>query len=238
MKDRALVRLEKVSRVYTVGQVPLTVLDGVQLDVLRGELLAIVGPSGSGKTTLLNLIGGLDQPTEGRIWFEEESLELSRVDAGRLTEYRRRHVGFVFQFYNLVPSLTAEENVQAAAELVEHPRDVQQMLERVGLWERRHHFPAELSGGEQQRVALARALVKNPTLLLCDEPTGALDLATARRVLRLLVDLHRELQQTVVIITHNTALCGIAERVVHISSGKIRDIQQNCSPIAPEEVVW
>ncbi len=219
-----------------LGQVPLTVLEDVTLDVKPGELLAVLGPSGSGKTTLLNLIGGLDRPTRGAIWFNGENL--AEASNGRLTQYRRRHVGYVFQFYNLVPTLTAEENVQAAAELVEQPRDVRWILERVGLWERRWHFPAELSGGEQQRVALARALVKNPTLVLCDEPTGALDLATARRVLRLLVDLQQELQQTVLIITHNTALSGIAQRIVQMSSGRIRHIEQNRHLVPPEELVW
>lgn len=234
--SNTIIRLENVTRVFRVGSTATTVLNGVSLDVGRQELLALVGPSGSGKTTLLNLMGGLDQPTSGKVWFDGRDLSAEN-DKG-LTHYRRLYVGFVFQFYNLIPTLTAEENVMAAAEIANTPRPVREMLELVGLWERRHHFPAQLSGGEQQRVAIARALIKQPTLLLCDEPTGAIDLAAARKILRLLVDIHQQLRQTIVIVTHNTAISHLAQRIVHLSSGTIRSVEMNPSPLAPEEIVW
>jgi putative ABC transport system ATP-binding protein len=234
--DEPLLRLEKVTRTYTMGEVSVPVLREVSLQIGRGELLAIVGPSGSGKTTILNLIGGLDRPTSGRVWYE--SWDLSRADDRTLTRYRREHVGFVFQFYNLVPNLTARENVLAAAEICETPRDVDEVLELVGLSDRRQHFPSQLSGGEQQRVAIARAVAKNPDLLLCDEPTGALDLKTGRNVLRLLVDLNRDLGKTIVVITHNAALAQVAHRVIHLGSGEVHDVVENLEPTRPEEVSW
>jgi putative ABC transport system ATP-binding protein len=178
----------------------------------------------------------LDRPTEGRVWFEDQ--DLTRVDDRGLTRYRREHVGFVFQFYNLVPNLTARENVMSAAEISTQPLDVDEVLGLVGLEERMDHFPSQLSGGEQQRVAIARAVVKNPTILLCDEPTGALDLETAKRVLRLLSDLQHDLQKTVIIITHNAVLSRVAERVVHLGSGQIREVEEIAVPIPPEEVDW
>lgn len=239
MRDRSLVpllRLEHVGRTYWMGEVTVDVLRDVNLDVRQAELLAIVGPSGSGKTTILNLVGGLDRPTAGAIWFGEQ--DLASQDERALTRYRREHVGFVFQFYNLVPNLTARENVMAAAEISRAPLGVGDVLARVGLADRQDHFPAQLSGGEQQRVAIARAIVKNPTLLLCDEPTGALDLDTGKRVLRLLVDLKRELRKTVLIITHNAALSQVADRIVHLGSGQVRDVEENAAPTPPEEVVW
>lgn len=236
MMDEPLLRLEKVTRTYTMGEVSVQVLRQVSLEIGRGEFLAIVGPSGSGKTTILNLIGGLDRPTSGRVWYETR--DLSNADDRMLTRYRREHVGFVFQFYNLVPNLTARENVLAATEICESPRDVDDVLELVSLSDRRHHFPAQLSGGEQQRVAIARAVAKNPDLLLCDEPTGALDLKTGRNVLRLLVDLNRELGKTVVVITHNAALAQVAHRVIHLGSGEVHDVVENLEPTEPEEVTW
>lgn len=219
-----------------MGEVWVEVLHHVSLEIRRGELLAVVGPSGSGKTTILNLIGGLDSPSAGRVWYKGR--ELTRASAAELTHYRRDEVGFVFQFYNLVPNLTARENVMAATEICEDPLDVDRVLSLVGLSDRMDHFPAQLSGGEQQRVAIARAVAKNPELLLCDEPTGALDFRTGKQVLRVLVDLNQQLGKTVVVITHNAALSKVAERVISLRSGEITGARQNASPIAPEDVVW
>ena len=231
-----LLRLTDVQRTYQMGEVSVEVLKHVSLDIRGGEVLAIVGPSGSGKTTILNLVGGMDSPTDGQIFFRNR--DLSRASAAELTTYRRQEIGFVFQFFNLVPNLTARENVMVAAELVPQPRDVDEALDVVGLTDRRDHFPSQLSGGEQQRVAIARAVVKNPTLLLCDEPTGSLDFQTGKRVLRLLVDLNRRWQTTVIVITHNGAIAEVADRVIHLRSGEITEVVEHASPIAPEEVVW
>ncbi len=231
-----LLRLINVQRTFQMGEVAVDVLKRISLEIAAGELLAVVGPSGSGKTTVLNLIGGLDSPTGGQIIFRDR--DLSEATSGQLTGYRRQEIGFVFQFFNLVPTLTARENVMVATQLVSQPRDVDESLERVGLSHRRDHFPSQLSGGEQQRVAIARAVAKNPTLLLCDEPTGSLDYQTGKRVLRLLVDLNRQWNTTVVIITHNGAIAAVADRVVHLRSGEITEVVENTSPLAPEEVVW
>ncbi|MEE2934897.1 MAG: ABC transporter ATP-binding protein [Planctomycetota bacterium] len=225
-----------MNRTFQLGELAIEVLRGISLEILTGEFLAILGPSGSGKTTLLNLIGGMDRPTSGSVTFD--GLELSSADNRMLTEYRRNQIGFIFQFFNLVPNLTAIENVAVATEICDHPRDADEELARVELTDRRDHFPAQLSGGEQQRVAIARAIAKDPKLLLCDEPTGSLDLETGRRVLRLLVDLTRDLNKTVVVITHNTAIADVADRVVHLGSGRIREIITNASPRVPEEVSW
>jgi putative ABC transport system ATP-binding protein len=229
-------QLENVTRTYWMGEVAVTVLRGVTLSIERGEFLGIVGPSGSGKTTILNLLGGLDRPTTGSVCFGSQ--DLATASRRELTRYRRDKVGFVFQFYNLVPTLTARENVLAAAEISANPRGLDEVLELVGLSDRADHFPSQLSGGEQQRVAIARAVVKNPELLLCDEPTGALDFETGKRVLRLLVDLNRQLAATIVVITHNSALAEVADRVIHLRSGEISELRVNAAPIAPEEVVW
>jgi putative ABC transport system ATP-binding protein len=229
-------RLESVGRTYQMGEVSVEVLKRVSFEIRTGEFLAVVGPSGSGKTTILNLIGGLDRPTVGRVWYQDR--ELTTATSAELTRYRRDEVGFVFQFYNLVPNLTARENILVSTEISEHPRDVDEVLRLVGLEERAHHFPSQLSGGEQQRVAIARAVAKNPELLLCDEPTGALDFATGKRVLRLLVDLNRELGKTIVVITHNSALAHVADRVIHLRSGEISEMAENTTPVSPEEVVW
>ena len=232
----SLLRLEGVGRTYTMGEVSVTVLREISMSVRDGEFLAIVGPSGSGKTTILNLVGGLDQPTAGQVFFRDD--DLGAATRGSLTRYRRDHVGFVFQFYNLVPNLTAYENVLVATEISNNPLDVRETLDMVGLAERADHFPSQMSGGEQQRVAIARAVAKNPRLLLCDEPTGALDFETGKRVLRTLVDLNRQLQKTVIVITHNSALAGVADRVIHLRSGQISGEHRNDPPILPEEVVW
>lgn len=231
-----LLTLNDVRRTYTMGEVSVEVLKGVSLEIRRGEFYVIVGPSGSGKTTMLNLIGGLDSPTSGGILYRGK--DITHASSRELTRYRRDEVGFVFQFYNLVPNLTARENLMVSTEISANPLDVDQVLEMVGLGERAHHFPSQLSGGEQQRVAIARAMAKNPELLLCDEPTGALDFETGKRVLRILVDLNRNLQKTVIVITHNAALANVADRVMHLRSGLVTQIDEIESPIAPEQVEW
>jgi putative ABC transport system ATP-binding protein len=232
----ALLRLENVGKTFQMGEVAVDALRDVSMDVMRGELLVMVGPSGSGKTTILNLVGGLDNVTAGRMWFAER--EITAFTPAELTRYRRDTVGFVFQFYNLVPNLTARENVMVSTELSRDPMDVVEALRLVELEDRLDHFPSQLSGGEQQRVAIARALAKNPLLLLCDEPTGALDFTTGKRVLRILVDLKQQLGKTVVLITHNAAIAQVADRVVRLRSGQIVEIRANPRPLPPEEVVW
>lgn len=234
--DRVLLRLEGVGKVYRMGEVDVPVLHGVDLAINRGELTVIVGPSGSGKTTLLNLIGGMDNPTDGAIWFGESNL--AAMSARELTQFRREHVGYIFQLYNLVPTLTAEENVAIATEIVEGAIDPETALEQVGLKDRLDHFPSQLSGGEQQRVAIARALAKNPIMLLCDEPTGALDLEKGRQVLDVLVRLAREQNRTVLLITHNAPIASLADRVIRIGSGRIESDERNEQPAAVESVQW
>jgi putative ABC transport system ATP-binding protein len=234
--SRVLLRMENVSKTFPMGEVTVDALRDVSLEVLAGELLIMVGPSGSGKTTILNLVGGLDTVTRGRVWLADR--EITAFTPGELTRYRRDTVGFVFQFYNLVPNLTARENVLVSTELSRHPIDPTEALRLVGLEDRADHFPSQLSGGEQQRVAIARALAKNPMLLLCDEPTGALDFSTGKRVLRMLVDLKSQLGKTVVLITHNAAIAQVADRVVRLRSGQIIEVHANPQPLPPEEVVW
>jgi putative ABC transport system ATP-binding protein len=231
-----LLRLEDVGKTFQMGEVPVEVLRHISFDVYRGELLVMVGPSGSGKTTLLNIMGGLDSPTVGRLWYSGR--ELTRATPRELTRYRRNSVGFVFQFYNLVPNLTARENVLVATEISQTPLDVDQVLDMVGLHDRKDHFPSQLSGGEQQRVAIARALAKNPELLLCDEPTGALDFETGKLVLRLLVDLKIKLNKTILVITHNAAIAPAADRVIKLRSGEIHELHANPNPEPPEEISW
>jgi putative ABC transport system ATP-binding protein len=231
-----ILRLEGVGRTFRMGEVEVEVLRDVDLEIDPGALVVIVGPSGSGKTTLLNLIGGLDQPTAGHVWFREQ--ELSSLSRRALGMFRRDEVGFVFQFFNLVPTLTARENVQVAADLVDDPIDVGECLHLVGLSPRAEHFPAQLSGGEQQRVAIARALAKNPELLLCDEPTGALDYETGKAVLSMLWDVNKRLRKTVLIITHNQAIARMADRLIRIRSGRIVEDARQSSPVRPEEVTW
>jgi putative ABC transport system ATP-binding protein len=232
----ALLQLENVGRTYQMGEVAVNVLRDINLSIYDGEMLAIVGPSGSGKSTILNIVGGLDQPTTGRVVYQGR--DLTKFSRRELTRYRREEIGFVFQFYNLVPNLTARENVLVAAELSEAPLDVDETLAIVGLEERAGHFPSQLSGGEQQRVAIARAIAKNPRMLLCDEPTGALDFETGKAMLRLLVDLKHKLHKTVVVITHNSALAEVADRVIHLRSGQVTEVAVNAQPREPEEITW
>jgi putative ABC transport system ATP-binding protein len=219
-----------------MGEVEVPALVDADLDVYEGELIVILGPSGSGKSTLLNLLGGMDEATAGEISFRGEPLG---GDANRdLTRFRRRHVGFVFQFYNLIPSLTALENVEMSTELATDPRDPLETLRLVDLEERAHHFPAQLSGGEQQRVAIARAVAKNPEVLLCDEPTGALDYRTGKLVLELLRRINRELGTTVILITHNAAIGEMGDRVVKMRSGRIAEVIEVAAPKTAEEIEW
>ncbi|MBN2021911.1 MAG: ABC transporter ATP-binding protein [Pirellulales bacterium] len=231
-----LLRFERVGKTFTMGEVAVEALRDVSMEIHRGEILAVLGPSGSGKSTILNIAGGLDTATTGEIWFREH--RLSDFSPAELTCYRRDTVGFVFQFYNLVANLTARENVMVSTEISRHPMDPVEALRQVELEERMDHFPAQMSGGEQQRVAIARALAKNPALLLCDEPTGALDFATGKRVLRLLVDLKNRLGTTVIIITHNAALAQAADRIIRLRSGQIVETHVNEAPTPPEEIVW
>jgi len=221
---------------YQMGEVVVHALRDVDLDLFRGELVVILGPSGSGKSTLLNILGGLDVPSAGTVRFFDH--ELTGAGERALTRFRREHVGFVFQFYNLIPSLTALENVALVTEIAERPMDPAEALALVGLGERMHHFPSQLSGGEQQRVAIARAVAKRPDALLCDEPTGALDYETGKLVLQVLDRVNRELGTTTAIITHNASIAAMADRVVRLRSGRISDIQRNATRASPEEVAW
>ena len=231
-----LLRIENLGKTFRMGEVAVEVLRHITFDVHPGELLVMVGPSGSGKTTLLNIMGGLDTPSVGKIWYRQQ--DLTTAGPRELTRYRRNSIGFVFQFYNLVPNLTARENVLVATEISQNPMPVDETLELVGLKERMNHFPSQLSGGEQQRVAIARALAKNPELLLCDEPTGALDFETGKHVLRLLIDLKEKLGKTILVITHNGAIAPAADRVIRLRSGEIFEIHDNPQPQSPEEISW
>ena len=231
-----ILHLEHVDKTFQMGEVAVRAVDDVSLEILPGEFLVMVGPSGSGKSTILNLIGGLDTASRGAIWFHDR--RLSDYSAAELTRYRREVVGFVFQFYNLVPNLSARENVMVSTEISRRPLDVVESLRMVDLEDRLDHFPAQMSGGEQQRVAIARALAKNPELLLCDEPTGALDYATGKRVLRLLVDLKDRLGKTIVLITHNGAIAQAADRVIRLRSGQVTEVRENSHPTPPEEITW
>jgi putative ABC transport system ATP-binding protein len=225
-----------LTKTYGDGPTAVHALRGVDLGVRRGEFIVLLGASGSGKSTLLNILGGLDGATQGELWFDGRLL--SGNDDQALTAYRRRHVGFVFQFYNLIPSLTVRENVALVTDIVDNPMPVDEAIDLVGLTPRRDHFPAQLSGGEQQRVAIARAIVKRPELLLCDEPTGALDYQTGKLVLEVIERINRELGTTAVVITHNAAIAGMADRVVHLGDGRIQRIEHNAHKVAPAALSW
>ena len=229
-------RTAGLTKVYGSGPSAVHALRGVDLDLPSGELVVLLGPSGSGKSTLLNILGGLDRATGGAAHFFGD--DLTAMTDRQLTLYRRHHVGFVFQFYNLMPSLTAFENVELVTEIADDPLDPAEALALVGLKERAHHFPAQLSGGEQQRVAIARAIAKKPTVLFCDEPTGALDSTTGRAVLRVLQDVNERLGATVLIITHAAATAAMADRVIHFSDGRIREVVVNASTLPAEEIEW
>jgi putative ABC transport system ATP-binding protein len=225
-----------LEKTYHMGEVDVLALQGVDLDLFEREFVVILGPSGSGKSTLLNILGGLDAPTGGEVRFRDH--DLVAADDRALTQYRREHVGFVFQFYNLIPSLTARENVALVTDIATKPMRAEEALALVGLGDRLDHFPAQLSGGEQQRVAIARAIAKRPDVLLCDEPTGALDAETGRLVLRTLVDVNREVGTTTAVITHNAVIAGIADRVLRMTSGRISDVQRNTTRLSVDDLSW
>ena len=233
---RSFVRLEQVTKVYGKGDVQIKAVDGIDFSIEKGEFVVIVGPSGAGKTTVLNILGGMDQATSGQVWVDGK--DVAAFSSRLLTLYRREDVGFVFQFDNLVPNLTALENVELALQICEDPLDAREVLEEVGLSDRLGNFPAQLSGGEQQRVSIARALAKNPKLLLCDEPTGALDYQTGKSILKLLQDMCRQRGMTVIVITHNSALMPMADRVIQIKNGKVSSMEMNETPQPVEEIEW
>jgi len=232
----AVLHVHGITKDYLLGEVVVHALRRLSLDLYEGEFVVLLGASGSGKSTLLNILGGLDVPTSGDVRYRDHNL--TAAGDRELTRYRREHVGFVFQFYNLLPSLTALENVELVTEIAARPLPAREALARVGLGERLNHFPAQLSGGEQQRVAIARALAKRPDVLLCDEPTGSLDYPTGRRVLEVLEQANRELGTLTVVITHNAAIAGMADRVIRISSGEIVDIHSNATRLTPAELSW
>ncbi|MBV09688.1 MAG: ABC transporter [Rubinisphaera sp.] len=236
MPSHPVFTTQGLTKVYGTGLVAVHALRGVDLEIPSGEIVVLLGPSGSGKSTLLNIIGGLDRPSDGKALFLDQ--DLTAMNDKQLTFYRREHVGFVFQFYNLMPSLTARENVELVTEIARNPLNADTALALVGLKERMDHFPSQLSGGEQQRVAIARAVAKQPSVLFCDEPTGALDSKTGRAVLRVLKDVNEQLGATVLIVTHAAATAAMANRVIHFADGGIRDIEVHEHPVSPEEVEW
>ena len=235
-QEELIIILGGVTKTYQVGKVKVHALKNADLVVKRGNFIVILGPSGSGKTTLLNLIGGIDSPTTGTLMVD--GVELTGMKEKELTRYRRDKIGFVFQFFNLIPTLTAKENVELAAELVEKPRDAQAVLDEVGLSDKFDRFPSELSGGEQQRVSIARALAKDPPILLCDEPTGELDSETGKRVLFVLRRINHDDGKTIILVTHNSAIAQMADDVIRLRSGEIYKVEHNESPITPEKVDW
>lgn len=234
--DDPIFHVRGVTKIYRMGETEVHALRGVDLDLDPGEFVVLLGPSGSGKSTLLNILGGLDVPTAGKVLYLDH--DLTAASERELTRYRREHVGFVFQFYNLIPSLTALENTTLVTEIAENPLDARECLHLVGLEERLNHFPAQMSGGEQQRVAIARAVAKRPQVLLCDEPTGALDYPTGKLVLEVLERVNRQLKTITVVITHNVAIGAMADRVIRISSGAIIDVKKNATKVAPSELAW
>ena len=230
------VKFENVKKIYKMGEVSIEALKDATFEIEKGEISVIVGPSGAGKTTLLNILGGMDTLTSGKVWLDGN--EISKYTQRQLTSYRRFDIGFVFQFYNLVQNLTALENVSLATQICKNPMDSAEALEKVGLSHRMNNFPSQLSGGEQQRVAIARALAKNPKLLLCDEPTGALDYNTGKAILKLLHDTARQNQMTVIIITHNLAIAPMADRIIHVKNGTVDSVEINQQPTPIEQIEW
>jgi putative ABC transport system ATP-binding protein len=228
--------LEHVSKIYQMGKVEVRALDDISLEIWPGEFIVFLGPSGSGKTTLLNVIGGLDSPTSGRVVVN--GIDVTSLSSKKLTLFRRTEIGFVFQFFNLIPTLTARENVEFAADLVNNHAQSDALLDAVGLGERKKHFPAELSGGENQRVAIARALATNPSVMLCDEPSGSLDFETGKHIFKLLRDLNRQNNKVMCVVTHNAPIGEIADRVIRLRDGKIADITVNEHPLDPDQLRW
>ena len=230
------VKLKDITKVYHMGEVEIRAADNINFSIKKGEFVVIVGPSGAGKTTVLNILGGMDTATGGTLTVDGK--DITAYDSRQLTGYRRDDIGFVFQFYNLIPNLTALENVELALQICKDPLDAKKVLEDVGLGDRLDNFPAQLSGGEQQRVSIARALAKNPKLLLCDEPTGALDYNTGKAILKLLQNMCRERGMTVIVITHNQALAPMADRLIHIKNGQVSHMETNENPMSIDEIVW
>ncbi|WP_313164637.1 ABC transporter ATP-binding protein [Sedimentibacter sp.] len=235
MSDTVL-KVKNLSKNYQMGEVTVKALEDVNFEVEKGEFIVILGPSGSGKSTLLNIVGGMDNPSDGEVYFNNELI--TKMKDKELTYYRRNKIGFVFQFYNLMATLTARENVELAAELCENAADIDEVMESVGLGDRADHFPSQMSGGEQQRVAIARAVAKNPQILLCDEPTGALDFETGIQILKVLKDINERFGNTVMVITHNASIADMADKVIKMRSGKITDIIINEAPVSPERIEW
>ena len=234
--QNSYVKLDKVSKIYKMGEVEIRAVDNISFEISKGEFVVVVGPSGAGKTTVLNILGGMDTASKGNVFVDGSNI--AKYNNRQLTAYRRDDIGFVFQFYNLVPNLTALENVELAMQICKNPLDAKKVLCEVGLEDRMGNFPAQLSGGEQQRVSIARALAKNPKLLLCDEPTGALDYQTGKAILKLLQDMCREKGMTVIVITHNSALTPMADRVIHIKNGTVSAMELNTDPTPVEEIEW
>ena len=232
----AFVELKEVRKIYKMGEIEIAAADGIDFTINKGEFAVVVGPSGAGKTTVLNILGGMDTATSGEVWID--GADVASYNARQLTAYRRADIGFVFQFYNLIPNLTALENVELALQICKNPLDAATVLQDVGLGDRLNNFPAQLSGGEQQRVSIARALAKNPKLLLCDEPTGALDYNTGKAILKLLQDTCRERGMTVILITHNSAITPMADRVIKMKNGKVDSMTENPNPVSGETIEW
>ncbi|MGN9135103.1 ABC transporter ATP-binding protein [Clostridium sp. HCP1S3_B4] len=230
------IELKNVVKEYKMGEVTIKAIDNIEFSINEGEFVVVVGPSGAGKTTVLNILGGMDTATSGNVFIN--GVDIAKYNEKELTKYRRDEIGFVFQFYNLVPNLTAIENVELALQICKEPLDARKVLEEVGLEDRMYNFPAQLSGGEQQRVSIARALAKNPELLLCDEPTGALDYNTGKSILKLLQDTSRKKKMTVIVITHNLAIAPMADRVIKIKNGKVDNIITNENPMPVENIEW
>ncbi len=231
-----ILKCENLSKTYKMGQVEVKALINAGFEVEKGEFVVILGPSGSGKSTLLNILGGMDIPTEGTVIVDGE--DITRYDEKKLTEYRRSKVGFVFQFYNLMANLTAEENVELATEIVENPMDIDEVMKAVELYDRKEHFPSQMSGGEQQRVSIARAVAKNPEILLCDEPTGALDFNTGISILALLQKVNKQMKKTVILITHNQDIALMADRIISVRSGEIIENRINKQPLPVQQIKW
>ena len=230
------IEFKNVNKKYKMGEVEIDALNNTNFEINKGELVVIVGPSGAGKTTALNILGGMDTATSGNVYIDEKGI--TQLKDKQLIEYRRNDIGFVFQFYNLVQNLTAKENVELATQLCSDALDAEEILEKVGLENRKDNFPAQLSGGEQQRVAIARAIAKNPKLLLCDEPTGALDYKTGKSILKLLQNMSKNENMTVIIITHNAAIAPMADKVIHFKNGTAEKIEINDTPVSIEEIEW
>lgn len=231
-----LLSASHITKTFDLGEIQVHALNDLSFEIFEGELIVILGPSGSGKSTMLNIIGGIESVTSGEIYYKD--IALHTASSKELTLYRRQYIGFIFQFYNLMPNLTAYENIQLATEMSSNPLNPAELIKKVGLEDRAGHFPSKLSGGQQQRIAIARALCKNPDLLLCDEPTGALDISTGAQILELLCDFNKEYKKTVVIITHNASIAQVADRVFYVQDGRLKKITENKQPLSPKEVSW